>query len=117
MAEILDSSWLVAGVAFVLGLFVGWMAWGRPWGEDNGSDKGKSPDGVRNGIIPAKATSEDKLALLAAEIQKARSEMDAADESDAAIGAELDKLDQAVKRANGRLKLILKSADRAQDSQ
>lgn len=116
MAELLESPWLVAGLAFVLGLFAGWMAWGRPWGDDHAPGAGNGSNAVRNGIIPAEATSEDKLALIAAEIQKARAEMDAAEENDVAMSGELDKLDQAVKRANGRLKLILKSADRAQDS-
>ncbi len=118
LAEILNSPWLVAGIAFVLGLFVGWMAWGRPWGVDQAVRSSDGSDGVRNGIIPAEATTEDKLALIEAEIQKARSEMDVVvEENDAAIGDELDKLDQAIKRANGRLKLILKSAERAQDAE
>ena len=117
LAELLGSPWFVAGLAFLLGLGAGWIIWARPWGGDHASGEGNGSNGVLNGIIPAEATAEDKLALIAAEILKARSEMDLADETDAAMGADLDDLDQAIKRANGRLKLILKSVERGQDSE
>ncbi len=122
LAEMLESPWLVAGVAFVLGLFTGWITWGGPWRDKFEAANGESVkiggeiDAARAVRLSESATPDEKLAVILAEIQKAKELLAGAEEAEAAMGAELDGLDQAVKRANGRLKLILKSADRAKDS-
>ncbi len=120
MAEILESPWLVAGVAFALGLVVGWMAWGRPWrngpARNDLSAGNGGADAARDVSSGVSDSPDDALGSVLAEVKKAKAMLDGADDAEAAMGKELDRLDQAVKRANGRLKLILKSADRAKDT-
>lgn len=99
----------------MLGLFVGWLAWGGPWRDKSGRDD-RGVDAARKVSLGAPAGSEGDLGAVLTEIEKAKALLDGADDVDAAMGEELDRLDQAVKRANGRLKLILKSADRAKDA-
>lgn len=121
MAELLDSPWLIAGVAFGLGLFAGWMTWGGPWRDKFSSGNGgvgAAPGGSDTPADPtliATATPDEKIAAILAEIHQANTLLADSDEAETAMRAELDSLDQAVKRANGRLKLIVKSTDRAKD--
>lgn len=121
MAELLDSPWLVAGVAFVLGLFAGWMTWGGPWRDQfeigDGGDRATpgADDGPGDPALAASATPDEKMAAVLAEIHQANALLAESEEMETAMRTELDSLDQAVKRANGRLKLILKSTDRAKD--
>gem|GEM_PF-3579600 len=116
MAEIMDSPWLVAGVAFVLGLFVGWMVWGGAMGDGlapGGSiDEGDLSD--RN-LFDEEAGLAENLATIRKELEKSKALLQQSDDADAAMDLELVNLDQTIKRANGRLKLIAKSAERAKD--
>lgn len=62
----------------------------------------------------AASADGDKLAALADEIAKAKSMLEE-NETDQKVNFDLlQDLDEAVKRANGRLKLILKSINRQQ---
>lgn len=120
MAEMLESPWLVAGVAFVLGLFAGWMIWGGPWRDKfeagNGGAIAGDGQAPANPALDASATPDDRLGAILAEIHQARKLLADGEDAETALRAELDSLDHAVKRANGRLKLIVKSTDRAKDS-
>ena len=56
---------------------------------------------------------EDALTALQAEINAAKEMLQAEEQEDSANDEALRNLDDAVKRANGRLKLIMKSIKRA----
>ena len=64
-----------------------------------------TPEGA---VIP-----EQKLSALEAEINKAKALLEAETEERAELAAAVASLEEALKRANGRLKLILKSVKRA----
>ena len=123
LAEMLESPWLVAGVAFALGLFAGWMAWGGPWRDKTEAGNGgpgiapAGADTVGDTALGPSATPDEKLGAILAEIHNAKTLLADAEDAETTMRAELDSLDQAVKRANGRLKLIVKSTDRATDSE
>ncbi len=59
------------------------------------------------------AIPEQALSALEAEINKAKAMLEAETEERAELAAALASLEEALKRANGRLKLILKSVKRA----
>lgn len=93
------SPWLLVG-AFLFGLAAGWLIWGG---------RGLFPD--RAGAAPP--NEDDGIGALEAELAAAR-ELVAADTADTEdFAARLDALDAALKRANGRLKLLLRAAERA----
>ncbi|MBB5519724.1 hypothetical protein [Amphiplicatus metriothermophilus] len=92
------SPWLLLG-AFLFGLAAGWLIWGG---------RGLFPD--RAGAAPPGEAGG--LDALEAELAAAR-ELAAADAAEAdEAAARLDALDAALKRANGRLKLLLRAAGR-----
>ncbi|GAB4531099.1 MAG: hypothetical protein Kow00133_19740 [Amphiplicatus sp.] len=92
------SPWLVVG-AFLFGLAAGWLIWGG---------RGLFPDRA-GAAAPGESEGFDALE---AELAAARdlAAADAADTED--FAARLDALDAALKRANGRLKLLLRAAGR-----
>jgi|GEM_PF-4737983 len=59
------------------------------------------------------AIPEQTLSALEAEINKAKAMLEAETEERAELAAAVASLEEALKRANGRLKLILKSVKRA----
>ena len=121
MAEMFDSPWLVAGFAFIVGLFVGWMVWGGPWRDGlapgNGAASGDAAAAMAGKrLFDETAGLDGNLKTAIAELKAAKALLEKTDDIDAAMTEELDKLDQAVKRANGRLKLMSKSSERAADA-
>lgn len=123
IAQIMGNHWTPVFIAFLLGLLIGWMVWGAPWRDDQHDDVGDGEDGEKIRREPLAEYPADpskagqKIGSIEAEIAKVKSLLETAKEGDDDLSAELDAVDNAVKRANGRLKLILKSVDRVKDSE
>ena len=92
----------IAGSAFFLGIVIGWFFWGGQSGEA-AADK------------TAGAMSEAQLAALEQALASAKADLAKLSENDPAKTArdELMRTDAAIKRANGRLKLLLRAVDQA----
>lgn len=89
-------------LAFLVGVAFGWIVWGaKPASGD------KSADGVDSADEPK------EIVVIKAELQAARSLLDEAGEHDEEIAGQLSSLDETVKRANGRLKILLAAVKRA----
>jgi len=135
LTQMVSDRWFPAAVAYFLGLITGWLIWSggkaRAGRADEAAVNGsldEAADGLakekREPVVEsASAAIEEKngdkepvamkIGALESEIKKAR-EMIAEDaEENAAFAELLSNLDEAVKRANGRLKLIIKSVKRA----
>lgn len=99
MTQLFENPAIIAGVGIILGLFVGWAVWRGP--------------GLQRKRLSA---DEESVATIEAELAKARELLAADAESDSELADEIENIDQAVKRANGRLKLLLKSVDQATEN-
>ena len=109
LTAILSSYWAPPVVGFLLGVFFGWVVWGAAL--FNGNDEATGADGEA-GAAKVEGPGAAKLKAIEDELAKAKSLLET-DERDNADATEiLSELDEAVKRANGRLKLILKSIKR-----
>ncbi|WP_395072557.1 hypothetical protein [Hyphococcus sp.] len=99
LTHMIATGWPLALAAFFLGaVFGGLMAKG---GKDEAAPR------------PRLRPGDDGLSAVAAELQAAR-ELLAEEEAEAGEVAEnLQKLDEAIKRANGRLKLLSKAVKQA----
>ncbi len=99
LTQMLANGWPLALAGFFLGVLAG----------------GLTARSARNGDadVPPLAGGEDGLSRLAAELRAAK-ELLQLEQADAAETAEtLKNLDDAIKRANGRLKLISKAVKQA----
>ena len=115
LTQIFENAWIVGLVAFVLGLFIGWAIWGASsTGETDDHPSERAEPSVKSGDNDTAA--DPRLGSIEAELEKARGLLSENAEADNAFSDELEALDQAIKRANGRLKLILKAADKAKDA-
>ncbi|MCB2097598.1 MAG: hypothetical protein KDE05_08205 [Parvularculaceae bacterium] len=94
------SPWGPMALAFLVGVAFGWAIWGAR-GE---SDKG---GGDENAAEPR------EIIVIKAELQAARALLDERDTEEETMSEQLSSLDETVKRANGRLKLILGAIKRA----
>lgn len=122
LTQALTSRWAIAAAAFFLGVATGWLIWravkpgeaGKPV-DDRGDLKidpaegGETKNGAEAVQDQDKGKPSSKLNALEAEIKQAKSILKADAEEHAAITDILTSLDEAVKRANGRLKLVVKS--------
>ncbi|MEQ8935840.1 MAG: hypothetical protein RIE56_08610 [Amphiplicatus sp.] len=109
------APWALLAAAFAFGLACGWLIWGgkRAGGEDEtlaeGAEAGPS-------AVPLPAASLDRLAE---EIRAARALSDESEEEAAGVASglagDLDALDESIKRANGRLKLLQRAVKKAGD--
>ena len=125
ITQIMTHQWTPAVVAFLFGLIIGWIIWGAPWTKDrdhDAMDEGDLDGRIRreplaDAATKGTATTDSKVGSIEAEIAKVKSLLETEQETDTDLSAELEAVDKAVKRANGRLKLILKSVDRAKDTE
>ena len=110
--QILADSWLVALFFFGFGLLVGWLIWAREifkaQAEDDAPATGDLHAGAAKDIDPS-----DKLGLLEAELKEARALLEETESESEAFASLISGVEEAVKRANGRMKLLLKSIKRA----
>ncbi|MHA7871498.1 MAG: hypothetical protein ACX939_04020 [Hyphococcus sp.] len=105
LTQILTDRLFLAIGSFALGLATGWLVWFGGRINGGGHSGLKAPD--------APAPDAEKLDALAAEIEKAAALLRQNEDDQVACQEALSDVDEAVKRANGRLKLMLKSIDRA----
>lgn len=100
LMHIVADRWFLAGAAYFLGLLTGWLVW--------------SGGRLKDGEAPPEAARPpaERLAALEAELKTIQSLLQEDDAESEAFAEHLGELDDAVKRANGRLKLILKSVKR-----
>lgn len=89
-------------LAFLFGLAFGWVLWGAT------TERGETAGGERSGPEDPK-----EIVVIKAELEAARSLLDEKDEQDAQLSEHLATLDETVKRANGRLKMVLAAIKRA----
>jgi len=125
--------WFLAIAAYLLGLLTGWLIWsgGKAASfEDGAAETSDSLEGDGAADVkqePSLSAGNDKkpngndapdtlkLGALQAELEKAKTLLADSEQENAALTDLLSNIDDAVKRANGRLKLILKSVKRAKD--
>lgn len=94
------SPWGPMALAFLLGVCFGWLIWGAKARGDAGD-------------ADAAEGETKEIVVIKAELDAARALLDEKDGEEEAIAEQLSSLDEAVKRANGRLKLILAAVKRA----
>ncbi|CAK9042071.1 Translation initiation factor IF-3 [Durusdinium trenchii] len=109
LTQIVANRWLLAIVAYVFGAATFWVL----------SFTDRLPAFFQKTLVsravdqPERdADSDEKLEALAAEIEKAKSLLQENDTEATTVRDRLSALDEAVKRANGRLKLVSKSIKR-----
>jgi hypothetical protein len=130
ISGIVAAPWAPAAAAYVFGIITGWLIWSGRRAKDAATadsealPAGNAPKEPRAPII-AKAEGEEiknggdpcpavmKLGAVESEIRSARELLDESEEEARAFSQELSTLDSAIRRANGRLKLILRAVRRA----
>ncbi len=136
------ASWAVIIVAYVFGLLTGWIIWSRQAAAYDAGADAKTPSDLAseqsNGdahsavafasakksrfVAPEKEgasderpkTQEEIAAALTGELKKAYEAMASIDVAQAGQNARLHEIDQALKRANGRLKRIHSAIEKNQ---
>lgn len=115
LTQALSSRWTIAAAAYLFGLLCGWAI--RRGARANAEKADAGGDLRRDDAEAMETASESgedvpasaKLSALEAEIRQARSILEADAEEHDAMSEILRGIDEAVKRANGRLKHVLKS--------
>lgn len=108
LTQIITNRWVLAIGAYAFGFATFWFL----------SSTGRLPARIRNDAkylrnpLDREPGKDEKLDALAAEIEKAKSLIEEHEEESNSRRDLLGELDDTVKRANGRLKLILKSIKR-----
>ncbi len=98
--QMIAVGWPLGLAGFVLGALVGGMM-----ARGNAEEAG--------GAAPRLKPDEDGLAALAAELKAAKELLEAEEAEASDVADTLKQLDEAIKRANGRLKLITKAVKQA----
>lgn len=99
-----SSPWGPMALAFLFGVAFGWVIWGLR-SKDDGAD-GESP-------APLGEEAAKEIVVIKAEIEAVRRLLHEKDGEEGAIGDQLSTLDETVKRANGRLKVVVAAIRRA----
>ena len=92
-------------VAFLVGLACGWLVWGLRGATAAGDDEQKAEIARKPGA-EAEGDERKEIVVLRAEIEAARALLDQNDPHQDEISKQLQMVDEALKRANGRLKVI-----------
>lgn len=101
------SPWGPLALAFLFGVAFGWVVWGAR------ADQRESADDDRLPGDPAKVGEAAKeIVVIKAELAAARNLLEEKENDDGEITEQLSILDETVKRANGRLKVILAAVKR-----
>lgn len=108
------GSWALALAIYLFGIASGWLIWGgRRSVSEEDAPPGATQDEVGAANTGAARPASAKLAALESEIRKARELLESTDGESDTLSNELLDLDHAVKRANGRLRLVLRAVQRA----
>ena len=129
------APWAPVIAAYVFGIATGWLIWGGPRPQPKAAPGHTPANGVVEDLVDAPAADEEesdlkakivsgtteadpcpppmKLGALESEIRTARELLEQKDEEAKAFTEELSTLDAVIKRANGRLKLVLRAITRA----
>lgn len=113
LTHIIADRWFTAFIAFFLGLITGWLlSKGRKTGEETENGHAGAIGGPASGAPPSM-----KLGALEAEIKNIKTLLEAKEVDDELTAETLSSLDEAIKRANGRLKLIVKTVKKAKTAE
>lgn len=115
------EDWMVAIAALIFGVGLGWLVWGGRKGE--GAAKSASADAMppaaaaiaNDAAAPSNAVNAppaESLDAVERELKVARELLDEGEEEMRLFGEEIADLDSAIKRANGRLRLLIKEIRR-----
>jgi multidrug efflux pump subunit AcrA (membrane-fusion protein) len=107
LGAIVDAApWAPLALAFLVGLACGWLLWGLRGADAAGAapvaDKSSGDEG----------DERKEIVVLRAELEAARALLNDSDALDEELEQQLSALDEALKRANGRLKVLLSSVKR-----
>ncbi|MFN3958590.1 MAG: hypothetical protein ACK4NP_01610 [Parvularculaceae bacterium] len=104
------TPWAPLAIAFLVGLGCGWLIWGIK-GEAGGGAAGASDSAL---AAPDGMDRDDRkeIVVLRAELEAARALLDQNDGDQDEIAVQLKLVDEALKRANGRLKVIQRGLKR-----
>lgn len=117
------APWAPAVAAYLFGIASGWLIWGgrRSEGvggaetattEDNGATA-LSGDRKAGGKDAVPAAISEKLRAIQTEIDQARELLEKSEDGSESLADEIATIDEAIKRSNGRLKLLLRAVQRA----
>ena len=92
-------------IAFLVGFACGWLIWGL---RGTGGDRTEVEKADTAGVARAEAEGDERkeIVVLRAEIEAARALLGQNDAHPDEIASQLEAVDEALKRANGRLKVI-----------
>ncbi len=101
------TPWAPLAIVFFVGLGCGWLIWGL-----NGHQAGES--GAASGALSERPGGDERkeIVVLRAEIEAARALLGQSDPHQDDIAIQLGAVDEALKRANGRLKVIQRGLKR-----
>lgn len=93
-------------VAFLVGLACGWLVWGLRGGAGDSAGGRRTEPAGGGASVEAEGDERKEIVVLRAEIEAARALIGQHDAHQDEITTQLQSLDEALKRANGRLKVI-----------
>lgn len=104
LGAILDAApWAPLAVAFLVGFACGWLIWGL---------RGDANTPSTDVSAPGEDDERKEIVVLRAELEAARALLNENEDDHEEVGRQLSALDEAVKRANGRLKILLRAVRR-----
>jgi hypothetical protein len=107
LQSVLDAApWAPLAVAFLVGLGCGFLIWGLR----SGDSEFAGTEAIAS--APVEGDERKEIVILRAELEAARALLDEGDDQQEEVGRQLSALDEALKRANGRLKVLLRSVKR-----
>jgi hypothetical protein len=100
------APWAPLAIAFLVGFACGWLIWGLR------NVDGADAEGAAAGPSAVEADDRKEIVVLRAELEAARALLDEGEGQQDDVARQLSSLDEALKRANGRLKILLRSVKR-----
>jgi len=116
LMQIVSDRWFVAVAAFCLGLLTWWIVWARRQMNNEAAPRETEAHlqhaDTHTQDTLAQSDQQETLDALASELENAQKMLEESQAESDAYSNILGDLDEAVKRANGRLKLIVKAIKR-----
>lgn len=98
------APWAPLLISLIVGLACGWVIWGLRGAGADADAREKSPE--------AEGDERKEIVVLRAELEAARALLDDSDVQQEDAARQLQAVDEALKRANGRLKVIQRGLKR-----